>query len=71
MRGDVKNNETIQHALQKLFDANENMATISLTKDGVVAFHFGEKAGMAINPAWAEVVINAVKQLSELESNGE
>jgi uncharacterized Fe-S center protein len=66
---DATNNETVQHAMQKLFDANENMATIALTKSGVVAYHFGENSGMAINPAWAEIVINAVKELSKLEQN--
>ncbi|PCI62004.1 MAG: hypothetical protein COB35_04800 [Gammaproteobacteria bacterium] len=66
---DAANNETAQHAMQKLFDANENMATIALTKNGVVAYHFGENGGMAINPAWAEIVINAVKELSKLEQN--
>lgn len=66
---DVANNEEVQHAMQKLFDANENIATIALTKNGVVAYHFGENGGVAISPAWAEIVINAVKKLSELEQN--
>ncbi|MCP4989420.1 MAG: hypothetical protein GY928_26185 [Colwellia sp.] len=66
---DAANNEAVQHAMQKLFDANENMVTISLTKNGAVAYHFGETGGMAINPAWAEIVINAVKELSKLEQN--
>ncbi len=69
MSDDVKNNETVQHDMQKLFDANENLATIALTKSGVVAYHFGENGSMAINPAWAEIVINAVKKLSELQQN--
>ncbi|MBA6390495.1 hypothetical protein H4J38_06820 [Colwellia sp. BRX10-3] len=69
MSDDSKNNEIVQHAMQELFDANENMATIGLTKNGVVAYHFGENGGMAINPAYAEIVINAVKQLSELQEN--
>lgn len=66
---DAANNEAVQHAMQKLFDANENMATIALTKDGVVAYQFGEDGGVAISLAWAEIVINAVKKLSELEQN--
>ncbi len=69
MNDDTKKNESVQHAMQELFDANENVATISLTKNGVVAYHFGENGSMAINPAWAKIVIDAVKELSELEEN--
>ena len=69
MSDDSKNNEIVQHAMQELLDTNENMATIGLTKNGIVAYHFGENGGMAINPSCAEIVINAVKQLSELQEN--
>ena len=67
MNDSAKDKENVQHAMQELFNANENMATIALTKNGVVAYHFADKGSMAINPAWAEVVINAVKQLSEMQ----
>jgi len=69
MSDDAKDNENEQHAMQELFNANENMATVALTKDGVVAYHFGDNGCMAKNPAWAEIVINAVKQRSELQQN--
>jgi len=71
MSDDVKNNEKVQHDMQKLFDAKENIATIALTKNGIVAYHFGDNGSIAINPAWAEIVINAVKQLSELQCSEE
>jgi len=50
MSDDAKNNETVQHDMQKLFDAKENIATIALTKNGVVAYHFGDNGSIAINP---------------------
>ncbi len=67
MSDDAKDNENVQHAMQEFFNANENMATVALTKNGIVAYHFGDNGSMAINPAWAEIVIKAVKQLTELQ----
>jgi len=63
--------QAIGKAMQSYFQAENNLVTISLTKRGQVAFHYGNEGGISYDPSWAAIVVEAVSKLHSAQNHSD